>query len=474
MARQSEEIDQLLKLTNYEAEEAVLGGILIDQDAIHDVAHFLRLDHFHRESNRWIYEACLDLAKTKTPIDIVTLQAELKKRDRLENAGGDSYIVGLINAVPTSINTEHYGHIVEGLAVRRQLVAAASAIATIAVDGDQALEDAVSQAEQLVFDVSHRRSVNKIKHIKDVASQHMQYVEDMNERGKPLGISTGFKDIDRALSGGGFEKGQLVMIPGDTGMGKSSLLLDMIINMSKGGYKTALFTLEMTDIQLLQRKIAADSRIPVAKLKNPSVLTDSEWKTYYETVGKLSELDAHIDETAFLTPMQLLSKCRRLQAAYGLDVVAVDYLALMGADEAHTNETLRIGSISRALKLIAKDLDVVLIVTAQLNGKTIAGRQEKRPQLSDLRFSSDPNHDSDVVIFIFRDEYYNKETSERPGIGEAIFGKQRDGETPIVDLYWHAELMTFRDLQRQPEWLVPEAVPDMNESEEIEQWWQKP
>lgn len=448
MPKQDDEVSQLLKLTHYEAEESVLGGILIDPDALFDVSHFLKPEHFHRLSNRWIYEACLDLAKAKTPIDIVTLSAELKKLDRLEDIGGESYIIGLFSVVPTSINTEHYGRIIEGLAVRRQLLAAASAIATVAADGEQPLEDAVGKAEQLIFDVSHQRSSSKVKHIKDIASSHMQHIEDINEHGEALGISTGFMDLDSCLSARGFEKGQMVMIPGDTGMGKSSLLLDMIVNMAKKGHKTALFTLEMTDLQLFQRKVAAESLIPLTRLKNPTELTDAEWAKYYAATGKLSELNVHIDETAFLTPMQLLSKCRRLQAANGLDVIGVDYLALMGSDETQSNETLRIGSISRALKLIAKDLNIVLIVTAQLNGKEIAKRQEKRPQLADVRGSSDPNHDSDIVMFVYREEYYNPDTAERPGIAEIIIGKQRDGGTYTIDLKWRAEYTTFGNLQR--------------------------
>ena len=271
----------------------------------------------------------------------------------------------------------------------------------------------------------------------------------MNEHGTVQGVSTGFMDLDKGLSAGGFEKGQLVMIAADTGMGKSALLLDIITNAAKGGHKSALFTLEMTEQQMFQRKVAAESKVPVSRLKNPRSMGDAEWTKYYEALGKLSELPIHIDESAFITPMQLLSKCRRLQATTGLDIVAVDYLALMGADGDHNNETLRLGSISRALKLIAKELNVILIVCAQLNAKQIGQRQDKRPQLTDLRFSSDPNNDSDVVLFIYRDEYYNPDTSERPGIGEVSCAKQREGFLFTADLFWQAQFATFKSLQRQ-------------------------
>jgi replicative DNA helicase len=440
--------EPLLKLNNFQAEEAVLGGILIDPEAIFEVSHFLEPEHFYREINKWVFSVLQYLAQNKTPIDHLTVSEELRKRNQLEEIGGASYLVELLNVVPTSIHVEAYAKIVEELATRRRILAAASAAATLALDQDIPLDETVSQAEAALFSVSRDRPSQKIKHIRDVAGEHMEIIEDISETGALPTITTGFKDLDRALSAGGMEKGQLIMIPGDTGMGKSSLLLAIMMNAAKKGHNCAMFTLEMTDHQMFQRQVAADSRIPVSQLKQAQ-LTQSEWVKYYEHAGRLSELSFHIDESAFITPMTLLSKCRRIQARTGLDVVGVDYLALMGADGEFRNETLRLGSISRALKLIAKDLNVVMLVCAQLNAKQIALRQDKRPQLADLRFSSDPNNDSDIVMFVFRDEYYNPETSERPGIGEVIFGKQREGWTPTIDLFWDGPLMVFRNLKRE-------------------------
>lgn len=435
--------------SNFEAEEAVLGAVLIDNDALHEVAHFLRPEHFYREQNKWLYEAYLYLSKTKTPIDIVTLAEELSNRGRLEEMGGEATIIGLVNTVPTSIHIFHYAKIVESLATRRQLLGAASTIANLAGDTDLELETVLSDSESILFDISHQRSTTQIKSMKDVAAEHLENIEHMNEHGTVQGVSTGFMDLDKGLSAGGFEKGQLVMIAADTGMGKSALLLDIITNAAKDGHKSALFTLEMTEQQMFQRKVAAESKVPVSQLKNPQNMKQDEWVKYYDALGRLSELPVHIDESAFITPMQLLSKCRRLQATTGLDIVAVDYLALMGADGVHNNETLRLGSISRALKLIAKELHVILVVCAQLNAKQIGQRQDKRPQLTDLRFSSDPNNDSDVVLFIYRDEYYNPDTSERPNIGEVTCAKQREGFLFTADLFWQAAFATFKSLQRQ-------------------------
>jgi len=448
MPKQNEHDSVILPPSNFEAEEAVLGSILIDNNAIFEIGHFLKPLHFYRESNRLIFETFLHLSKTKEPLDIITVPAELSRRGHLEDVGREAYILSLVNVVPTSINIVHYARIVEKLAVRRQLIAAASIVANLAYDNDLEIEDIVGQAEKVIFDVAHQRMANQTKTMKEVASDHLEHIESLNEHGAVEGISTGFLDMDAMFSGGGMEKDQLIMIAGDTGMGKSALLLDIITNAAKKGHKTALFTLEMSERQMFQRKVASESRVLSSKLKDPRTLNEAEWKAYYAAAGRLSELPIHIDDSAFITPMQLLSKCRRLQATEGLDVIGVDYLALMGADGEHGNETLRLGSISRAFKLIAKELNCALVVCAQLNAKQIAQRADRRPKLADVRGSSDPNNDSDVVILIYRDEYYNPETSERPNIGEAIFAKQREGATGIIDLYWNGPFMCFRDLQR--------------------------
>ena len=465
--------DALIPPNNIDAEESVLGSIMIDSDSLYEVSHFLSPDHFYREKNKWIYEVFLELSRAKTPLDPITIADALRKRSQLEEVGGEAYLIGLLTGVPTSMHVEHYAKIVEETATRRRIITAASTAANLAMDQEQPIEEVVSQAEAALFSVSKNRVGHKIKHIKDVATQHMDRMEQINETGTIPHVKTGFIDLDRILSAGGMEKGQLILMPGDTGMGKSSLLLGIMMNAAKKDHKCAMFTLEMTDMQMFQRQIAAETRIPVSTLKQ-AALTPTEWVKYYEEVGRLSDLPFHIDESAFITPMGLLSKCRRIQARHGLDVVGVDYLALMGADGDYRNETLRLGYISKTLKLIAKDLDVVMLVCAQLNSKQIAMRQDKRPQLSDLRFSSDPNNDSDVVMSLYRDDYYNPELSERPNIAEVIIGKQREGATGTIDLFWQSTLMTFRNLERQPINLNPEKtsaafVHDAYEQKELPQ-----
>ena len=260
MPKSQNETKAYIPPSNFEAEEAVLGAILIDNEALHEIGHFLKPMHFYREVHKWIYEAILYLSKTRTPIDMITLSEELSSRGRLEEIGGTAGVIGLLNTVPTSINVLHYAKIVESLATRRQLLSAASTIASLAGDTDLELEQVLGDSESVLFDISHQRSTTQIKSIKDVASEHLENLQHMNEHGTVQGVSTGFMDLDKGLSAGGFEKGQLVMIAADTGMGKSALLLDIITNAAKGGHKSALFTLEMTEQQMFQRKVAAESK----------------------------------------------------------------------------------------------------------------------------------------------------------------------------------------------------------------------
>jgi replicative DNA helicase len=233
----------LIRLTNFEAEEAVLGGILIDPEALFEVSHFLEPKHFFRDINAWIYEAFLTLVNINRPLDLITVCDELRRREKLDQVGGEAYVIGLINTVPTAINTVHYARIIEALKTRRELVAAAEAILRLATDQEQGLEEVMSASERVLFDIGHNGSTGEVRHIRDIAGDHMDKIERINagEEVDPP-IKTGFQDVDNILSAGGLEKGQLVMIPADTGMGKSSLLIDIMINAARAGHKGALFT----------------------------------------------------------------------------------------------------------------------------------------------------------------------------------------------------------------------------------------
>jgi len=430
-----------------EAEEAALGSLLIDPEAIHDVSYFLKADHFYRITNGWIFEAILELSETGTPVDLVTLSSNLTAKEQLKEIGGEAYIVGLINAVPTSINIEAYAKLITNAAKKRALINAAREITTLAFDGEISASDAIAQSEEALFDVAlAERDGKATRHIGDVAREHIDKMERLSQEGVSDMIPTGFMDLDKLL-GGGFEQGALVLVAADTSMGKSSFVRQIMFNAAKEGHSGAMFTLEMPAIQYFQRQVASDTRIPVSRMKAGG-MADSEWPTYYQHVGELSTLPMDLDDTR-LTTSQLLSKCRRIKMKRGLKIAAVDLMHQMDVEEPYHNETQRLAVLSRRCKQIAMELKIVLIIVLQLNTKQIAQRQDNRPTIADVRNSSDPNGDSDTIILIYRDEYYNPDTSERPNIAEITVAKNRDQTTGTADLYWHGQLMSFRNLQRR-------------------------
>jgi replicative DNA helicase len=439
----------LLPPANIDAEEACLGSMLIDPEALVDLSPTLRPEHFYKQAHAWIYDAMLLLHKRDEPLDLVTLPTELRNRGQLEEIGGEAKIIGLLNATPTSIHAKHYSKLIVQSFRRRQLIRAAEKIAQLGLDEENDLDEALNESESLIFNiVTTDKRAKGIEHIREVALRHLERM-DLIDSGKELPlIPTGFADLDR-LFGGGMEKGSLMMVAADTGMGKSSFLRNIIFHNGKQGNYGAVFSLEMPDLQVFQRQVSTEMLISTDKLRAAD-LTEAEWPQYHEAVGQLSMLPIYFDDSAILNPSNLIAKCRRLKMLEGLDLVVVDYIALMQSDKDMVNETLRLASISRSLKMLARELEIVVIAAIQLNSKTIAMRQDKRPTMADVRFSSDPNNDSDYVLLLYRDDYYNPESSERLNIAEIICGKNRDGATGVVDLFWKGEITSFRNLQRQP------------------------
>ena len=432
---------------NIEAEEALLGSLLIDTDAIFEVASFLHADAFYLEKNRWVYQAILDLNEGHKPVDLITLSDELRRREQLDELGGEAYLIGLINLVPTSVNARSYGRIVEAAALRRRMIKAASTIANLAYEEDEDINVVIDRAEQSLFSVSEERTTRDLVPVRDIARSYLERIEELHARGDDvIGVPTSFTDLDRLL--GGLNKSDLVIIAARPGMGKTALQLAIGQAAARRFDKrVAVFSLEMSGEQLIQRMIAAETRIDSQRLRRGD-LEESEWPIFYESVGRLSLAQIFIDDTPSITPMQLRTKCRRLYAEHGIDLIMVDYLQLMQAERSQNNRVQEISEISRALKGLARELDVPVLANSQLS-RAVEQRQDKRPQLSDLRDSGSIEQDADVVIFIYRDEYYNPDTSERPNIAEINIAKHRNGPTAVVDLYWHGQLATFRNLQRQ-------------------------
>jgi replicative DNA helicase len=440
-------IEERLPPHSVEAEEAVLGSLIIDPDAIFEISNFLRPDAFYRTQNRWIYEAILGLSEQRMPIEVVTLIEELRRREHLNEIGGDSTVFDLINAVPTSINVEAYARIVEAAAIRRKLILAAGSIAKLAYNEAEDITVVLDRSEHTLFSISQQRTTRDLVPVKEIAGSYLERMEQLRERGDEfIGIPTGFVDLDRLLSG--LNKSDLVIIAARPGMGKTALQNAIALNAARRYNKrVAMFNLEMSAEQLLQRMIAADTRIDSQRLRRGD-LADGEWTVFMEALGRLSEMRIFIDDTPSITPMQLRTKCRRLHAELGIDLIMIDYLQLMQSERPSSNRVQEVSEITRELKGLARELDVPVVAAAQLS-RAVEQRQVKKPMLSDLRESGSIEQDADVVMFIYRDDYYNTENSERPNIAEVNVAKHRNGPTGSIDLFWHGKLATFRNLHRQ-------------------------
>ncbi|MEJ5198508.1 MAG: replicative DNA helicase [Anaerolineae bacterium] len=429
---------------NPEAEEAVLGSLLIDPDAIIKVASFLEPDDFYREKNGWIYQAILDLHERREPADFVTLVDELERRNQLQQVGGAAYITSLINSVPTAVHVEHYAHIVERTATLRRLIAAAGQIAALAYEEAEDVDEVVDRAEQLIFNVSERRirrDLTPVRQIMHTVVDRLDYLH--RHKGDLLGVPSGFSKLDKLL--GGFQKSDLIILAARPGVGKTSLALNIAVNAAKRyGQRVAFFSLEMSSEQLVQRLLAAETGINQQRLRLGEI-ADDEWPILMEAAGVLSETLLFIDDTPAVSALELRTKARRLQAEHGLDMVIVDYLQLMRSDTRSENRVQEISYISRSLKSLARELEVPLIALSQLS-RAVESRSDHKPVLSDLRESGAIEQDADVVMFIYREEMV-KENTERKNIADVIVAKHRNGPTDTVPLYFDKTLTRFADLE---------------------------
>jgi len=429
---------------NVEAEESVLGSLLIDPDAIFRVAVFVTPADFYVERNGWVYEAILALYDRREAVDFVTLCDELERNDRLEELGGAAYITRLINVVPTSIHVEYYGHIVERAAIRRRLIRAAGEIAALGYQEAEDVDEVVDRAERILFSVSQRRLTRDLLPIRQVISEYYDRIDFLYRHGDEfIGVPTGFPRLDRLL--GGLQRSDLVIVAGRPAMGKTSLVLNIARNAAIKKQRIAVFSLEMSNEQLVQRLIASETGISSHRLRTGK-LEEDEWNKFAQATSILSEQHIFVDDTPSISAMQMRTKCRRLHAEHGLDIIIVDYLQLMQGDRRSENRVQEISYISRMLKSLARELNVPVMAASQLS-RAVEQRHEKRPVLSDLRESGSIEQDADIVMFIYRDEVYNPETPMK-NIAEIIVSKHRHGPTGSVELYFEKELTRFRELER--------------------------
>ncbi len=434
---------------NPEAEEAVLGSLLIDPDAVLKVASFLAPEDFYRERNAWIYRAILDLHERREPADFVTLVDELERRNILHEVGGAAYITSLINSVPSAVYVEHYGRIVERTAILRRLIEAAGQIAALAYEEAEDVNEVVDRAEQLIFNVSERRIRRDLVPVGQVMHQVVDRIEFLHRhQGEVLGVPSGFTKLDKLL--GGFQKSDLIIVAARPSVGKTSLAMNFALNAARKYRKVvAFFSLEMSAEQLVQRLLAMETGIDQQRLRRGEI-SEQEWDMIMAAAGELAGSMLFIDDTPAMSALELRTKARRLQAEHGLDLMIVDYLQLMRGDTRSENRVQEISYISRSLKSLARELEVPLIALSQLS-RAVEARSDHKPQLSDLRESGAIEQDSDIVMFIYREDMV-KENSEKKNIADIIVAKHRNGPTDTVPLYFRKELTKFENLEmvRQP------------------------
>jgi len=430
---------------NIEAEQSVLGSLLIDPDAIIKVGSFLRADDFYLESHRLIFRAIADLHERRMPADFVTVADEMERQQRLDLIGGPSYLTSLINLVPTSVHVEHYGRIIERTSLMRRLIDAAGQIAALAYEGREQVDEVIDKAEQILFEVSQRRISKSLVPIRDIIKSYYDRVEFLVEHpDETLGVPTGFTDLDRLL--GGLQPSDLIIIAARPGVGKTSLAISLAMNAAlKSNAVVAMFTLEMAGEQLVQRMLSSQTGIDSQRLRLGRI-EDMEWDKFTHASGVLSEAAIFIDDTPSPSPMEIRTKARRLAAEYDLDMIVIDYLQLMqGGERRSENRVQEISYISRALKGLARELNVPVIALSQLS-RAVESRQEKRPVLSDLRESGSIEQDADIVMFIYRDEMYD-EDSDRANVADIIVAKHRNGPTDTISLRFDSSLTKFGDLE---------------------------
>lgn len=430
-----------------EAEQSVLGGILIENEAINRVMELLGADDFYRDAHRKIFDALINLSERDEPADLITLTNELRKIDQLDSIGGASYLASLIDSVPTAANIEYYARIVKEKAILRKLIQTSTEIITQSYEDRGDVEGFLDEAERAIFEISEKRVRPSFYPIREIVKQSFTTIERLFKKKEAVtGVPSGFKELDRMTAG--FQPSDLIIIAGRPSMGKTAFCLDVAEYAAiENKIPVAIFSLEMSKEQLVIRMLCSQANVEGTRLRT-GYLTESDWPKLTIAAGNLSEAPIYIDDTAALSALELRAKARRLKSEYGLGMVIVDYLQLMKGRSRVESRQQEISEISRSLKALAKELNIPVIAVSQLSRKT-EERTGNRPQLSDLRESGAIEQDADLILFIYRDEVYNRaEDNPNRGKAEVIIGKQRNGPIGKIDLAFLDKFTTFKDLYR--------------------------
>jgi replicative DNA helicase len=430
-----------------EAEQSILGGILIENEAINRVTEILDADDFYREAHRRIFNALINLSERDEPADLITLTNELRKIDQLDSIGGASYLASLIDSVPTAANIQYYARIVKEKAILRKLIQASTEIITQSYEDRGDVEGFLDEAERSIFEISEKRVRPSFYPIREIVKESFATIEKLFKKKEAVtGVPSGFKELDRMTAG--FQPSDLIIIAGRPSMGKTAFCLDVAEYAAIGNkIPVAIFSLEMSKEQLVIRMLCSQAHVEGTRLRT-GYLNESDWPKLTIAAGSLSESPIYIDDTAALSVLELRAKARRLQSDHGLGMVIVDYLQLMKGRARVESRQQEISEISRSLKALAKELNIPVIAVSQLSRKT-EERTGNRPQLSDLRESGAIEQDADLILFIYRDEVYNRsEDNPNRGKAEVIIGKQRNGPTGKIDLAFLDKFTTFKDLYK--------------------------
>ncbi|MCX7883490.1 MAG: replicative DNA helicase [Caloramator sp.] len=430
---------------NIEAEQAVIGAMLLDKEAIASAAEILSGDEFYKESHKILFQTIVEIFNKDEPVDIVTLVDILKSREHLEIVGGVSYISSLAASVPTTSNVKYYAKIVEEKSILRRLIFASNGIIEKCYTEQENVEEVLGAAEKSIFDISQKKGHQDFEHLSNIISRSFDEFERLyKNKGQITGIPSGFTDLDRKTSG--FQKSDFILIAARPSMGKTAFALNIALHAAlRAGKSVAIFSLEMSKEQLVYRMLCSEANVDMLKLRTGD-LEEDDWMRLGRAAGPMSNANIFIDDTPGISVMEMRSKCRRLKIEKGLDLILIDYLQLMTGSGKNDNRQQEVSEISRSLKGLAKEMEAPVISLSQLS-RAPEARADHRPILSDLRESGSIEQDADIVMFLYRDEYYNKETDKK-GIAEAIIAKQRNGPTGTIELAWLGQYTKFGNLDR--------------------------
>ncbi len=432
-----------------EAEQAVIGSMLTDRDAVSSAIEVLKPEDFYREDNKAIYDAILNLYNQSQPIDIITLKSELSSIGKLDSVGGLEYIASLPEKVPTTSNVEQYIKIVEEKSVLRNLIKTANELITLGYDPTQDVETIMDGAEKKIFEVMQKRNQKGYSSIKDVLVDTFTQLEQLyNQKQHITGVPTGFADLDFKTAG--LHNSDLILIAARPAMGKSAFALNIATNAAvRANVPVVIFSLEMSKEQMVNRILCSEAMVDSNKVRTGTI-DDDEWAKLASASGQLSESNIFIDDTPGISIMEIRAKCRKLKLEKNIGLVVIDYLQLVqGSGKRSSSREQEIAEISRSLKILAKEINVPVIALSQLS-RAPEQRPDHRPMLADLRESGSIEQDADIVMFLYRDDYYN-EDSEKKNIAEVILAKHRSGSTGTVELLWLSNYTKFASIDKYRE-----------------------